>query len=645
MAVTHVLIIPFVPGVAGVAIILLSIISTSQKGRRSTFILLGGLLGLSGALLFQLVRLILAFYHVFCISVNLFMFAVLHFIRHQVDKHTTPTPEQILKKKLKSASSYTEWKEIAISINEKRNPEWYKETTDDILDLVAMEQHRERMKSAREAKDIQLIMSLLKVACNRNFCGLGHPDILGGHVFSISHAIDIFVDEVKACISFLIEDPGYSRKQRDSLDFDPPLESNIEEVSDEEKESNSKIRSVGVQAGIPTASRFNARNAIRSRTLCGAFRRIDTALELHGASLCRRGPSPVFRLDQERLRVFLEEVRISMGRTALCLSGGGALAMYHLGVVKVLMENGLLPRVVSGTSGGSIVACKLAYSTDEELINEIIQPDISNRHGVRWFPTLWKQAIRFTKTGCALDTEEFQKTCQAYFKELTFQEAKARTGRLVSVVISPPTKKGSPLLINAITAPDVYLWSAVVVSCALPGLLPAQTLYAKGSDGKPVTFFPSSQQWIDGSICLDLPTVELGALFNAKNFIVSQTNIHASPFVRSIGKPSLFSKFIEWLKFDIRMHYQKLSQMKMIPKFYGCEVDDFFMTQQQEGNFTITPPGSLTDFYRMLSHPEEEDMRDFIEQGSQRTFEHVERIRYSSKIEAALRNAWLTVIS
>ena len=39
--------------------------------------------------------------------------------------------------------------------------------------------------------------------------------------------------------------------------------------------------------------------------------------------------------------------------------------MYHFGVVKALHLNGLLPRVMSGTSAGSIVCGMLGVRTDE----------------------------------------------------------------------------------------------------------------------------------------------------------------------------------------------------------------------------------------------------------------------------------------
>ena len=53
---------------------------------------------------------------------------------------------------------------------------------------------------------------------------------------------------------------------------------------------------------------------------------------------------------------FIERSKVCLGHTALCLSGGGALAMYHMGVIKALIENGAMPGIISGTSGGAIVA-------------------------------------------------------------------------------------------------------------------------------------------------------------------------------------------------------------------------------------------------------------------------------------------------
>ena len=63
---------------------------------------------------------------------------------------------------------------------------------------------------------------------------------------------------------------------------------------------------------------------------------------------------------------FFNETRHSYGRTAFMFSGGAALGFYHLGVTKALLENGLLPRVISGASAGSVLGAMIATRTDEE---------------------------------------------------------------------------------------------------------------------------------------------------------------------------------------------------------------------------------------------------------------------------------------
>ena len=64
---------------------------------------------------------------------------------------------------------------------------------------------------------------------------------------------------------------------------------------------------------------------------------------------------------------FFNETRHAYGRTALMLSGGAYLGHYHMGVVRCLWSEGLLPRVISGSSAGSLVAGIFATKSDDEL--------------------------------------------------------------------------------------------------------------------------------------------------------------------------------------------------------------------------------------------------------------------------------------
>jgi TAG lipase/steryl ester hydrolase/phospholipase A2/LPA acyltransferase len=64
---------------------------------------------------------------------------------------------------------------------------------------------------------------------------------------------------------------------------------------------------------------------------------------------------------------FFNETRHSYGRSALLLSGGAYLGYYHLGVVKALWNESLLPRVISGASAGSLMAGTIGTRNDDEL--------------------------------------------------------------------------------------------------------------------------------------------------------------------------------------------------------------------------------------------------------------------------------------
>jgi predicted acylesterase/phospholipase RssA len=78
---------------------------------------------------------------------------------------------------------------------------------------------------------------------------------------------------------------------------------------------------------------------------------------------------------------FFNETRHSYGRTALLLSGGAALGFYHVGVVKALMENRLMPRVLGGSSAGSIVVAMIGTRTDEECFRDLFEIKGTNAPG------------------------------------------------------------------------------------------------------------------------------------------------------------------------------------------------------------------------------------------------------------------------
>ena len=68
----------------------------------------------------------------------------------------------------------------------------------------------------------------------------------------------------------------------------------------------------------------------------------------------------------DKLELFIN-IRQAFGRTALLLSGGATLGLNHFGVIKALHECRLLPRIISGSSIGSLIAAFVCSKTDKEL--------------------------------------------------------------------------------------------------------------------------------------------------------------------------------------------------------------------------------------------------------------------------------------
>lgn len=62
-------------------------------------------------------------------------------------------------------------------------------------------------------------------------------------------------------------------------------------------------------------------------------------------------------------------------KTGLVLSGGGTRGFAHLGVIAALLENGIKPDVISGTSAGAIAGAFIAAGKTPNEIRDILKKD------------------------------------------------------------------------------------------------------------------------------------------------------------------------------------------------------------------------------------------------------------------------------
>lgn len=173
------------------------------------------------------------------------------------------------------------------------------------------------------------------------------------------------------------------------------------------------------------------------------------------------------RCDGLELKYILDQLlaaRQAFGRSALLFSGGATFGMNHIGVLKALYETGLIPRIISGASAGSIVCAVFCTRKDDELpalLDTYTHGnfDVFNEHGQE--ENIFQKTARFLKFGSFLDISHLANTMRNWLGDITFQEAYNRTRRILNICVSSADIYELPRLLNYISAPNVLIWSAV----------------------------------------------------------------------------------------------------------------------------------------------------------------------------------------
>ncbi|GLC33103.1 hypothetical protein PLESTB_000370100 [Pleodorina starrii] len=341
-------------------------------------------------------------------------------------------------------------------------------------------------------------------------------------------------------------------------------------------------------------------------------------------------------LPAEEKLAFFRETRHTFGRTALLLSGGGGLGTFHIGVVKALFEQRLLPRVLAGSSVGSIVCGIIATRTDAELqdlfsrLDEFDVGFFSNSRAVELVQHLINK-------GSLQDMTHMIKKLRGLLGDATFLEAYERTGRILNVTVCPADTNEPPRLLNYLTAPNAIIWSAVAASSAFPGLYPAQHILARNSRGEIIRFSAQStndsleRRWRDGSLELDLPVQALGEMFNCNHFLVSQTNPHIVPLLNL--KKAFSRKWANVLEAELK-HRCQVAQW-LLPEWVPSKWLMLF-TQAWEGDITMTLPSALWHIGKTIVNPTTEELIRSVKVGEVATWEKLSAIECNCTIEATL---------
>lgn len=337
-----------------------------------------------------------------------------------------------------------------------------------------------------------------------------------------------------------------------------------------------------------------------------------------------------------RRRRFEDAVRV-YGRSALMLSGGATWGFFHLGVVRALFENDLLPGILSGASTGAMVAAGVCARNDHELGELFSDTDQMRRDGLRWVG--WHQA---RKQRAVLDPSQLRAVLDNNVGPATFAEAHAHSGRAVNISVSPVRTRQKPRLLSYLTSPDVLVANAALASSALPGLFPPVTLQARGTDGTVRPYVPS-ERWVDGSLTEDLPKLRMARLHNVNHFIVSQTNPHVQLFVNHHGRRGVVPAFMGLVTAGARSRglfaadlARRAARPSMGPLRQLADRAHALIDQDYRGDITIHPRFRWELLRKVVVNPSRDDLATFITEGRRAVWPLLPRIGDQTRIERVL---------
>ncbi len=356
------------------------------------------------------------------------------------------------------------------------------------------------------------------------------------------------------------------------------------------------------------------------------------------SALDRLADPAVNEISFEEKLDFFRRASHCFGQSAFMMSGSGSLLYFHIGVVKALCQQGLLPSVLSGSSGGSFVGALVSTHPKhqleeifdpEYLVQEIKRDDRLFRHLSKLKPEI-------------MPVDEIRKILERLIPDLTFQEAYELTGRQLNVSIAPAEMHQKSRLLNAITSPNVYIREAIMASGAVPGVYPPVTLAAKNHLGEKQAYLPS-RKWVDGSVSDDMPAKRLARLYGVNHYIVSQTNPHVIPFVTagkkrqdafSLIKDASIKTARAWYNVGASTLEGPLSLSPALSRY--STIARSVINQDYVGDINILPSNRFFNPFRLLAYRSVSEIIELIATGEKATWPKIEMIRIQTRISRKL---------
>ncbi|TQS36812.1 hypothetical protein Golomagni_02729 [Golovinomyces magnicellulatus] len=385
------------------------------------------------------------------------------------------------------------------------------------------------------------------------------------------------------------------------------------------------------------------------------------------------GINTTFRFSSQDKLDLLHDTRQAFGRSTLILQGGAIFGLCHLGVVKALLSRGLLPKIISGTATGALIAALVGIHTEDELPKLLNVKNIDltafyservseknsepeNKHSlVRWWIRIKRSFCIFLREGYFLDVRLLEKCMRANVGDITFEEAYSRTKRVLNITVATTGRGGVPNLLNYLTAPNVLIWSAAIASNtssrSLHGCSPI--LKCKDASGKIIPWSNANdttfRPWTHASYTeRDSPLARIAELFNVNHFIVSQARPHLVPFLQSDihgpstllqrwGHTSLIGSLLRLMGMELDHRAHQLETLGLLPP----SIRRFFVNDHIPGTpVMLVPKVSASDFFCLLETPTEANLNYWILQGEKSVWPAVVALKVRCAIETELDRSY-----
>ncbi|PSK37404.1 hypothetical protein B9Z65_2146 [Elsinoe australis] len=368
----------------------------------------------------------------------------------------------------------------------------------------------------------------------------------------------------------------------------------------------------------------------------------------------------------------LHDTRQAFGRTVLVLQGGSIFGLCHIGVVKALHLRGVLPRIISGTATGALIAALVGVHGEDELLGFLSSDGIDlsafaarskeaatfakQKHGTLkhgWLTTLVRRTRRFFEEGYLLDAKALEDCVKSNVGDMTFAEAYQKTKRVLNITLHP-TVGGVPALLNYLTAPHVLIWSAALASNRPDdGSTPIE-LFCKDEFGDIVPWTSSyntnyASKHTRYGTERENPLSRIAELFNVNHFVVSQARPYIAPFLQSdlsspkpgyAGRKSLWASFVKVVYMEIQHRLHQADSLG----YLSSSNRRFLMDENVPGpSLTLVPDVGLSDFAKLLENPTREMLDYWILKGEKSVWPAIGALKIRCAVEVELDRGYQVV--